>query len=58
MENDKSENKTTALKLAGELALAARLVTLANAKNISKRIDDLENALNAYDNYIISLSNL
>ena len=43
------------LKLAGKLALTARLVTTANAKNISKRIEDMEAALDAYDNEIISM---
>lgn len=38
------------LKLSGKLALAARLVTTANAKNLSKRIEDMETALDAYDN--------
>ena len=47
----------SALKLAGKLALAARLVTTANAKDISKRIEDMEAALDAYDNEIMSMSN-
>ena len=46
----------TVLKLAGKLAITARLVTTANSKNISKRIEDMEAALDAYDNEIISLS--
>lgn len=45
------------LRLAGKLALAARLVTTANAKNLSKRIEEMEVALDAYDNEILSLSN-
>lgn len=47
----------TALKLAGKLAITARLVTTANAKNISKRIEDMEDALDVYDNEIMSMSN-
>ena len=46
------------LLLAGKLALAARLVTTANAKNISQRIEQMEEALNAYDNEIIANSNV
>jgi hypothetical protein len=45
------------LLAAGKLALAARLVTTANAKNISLRIENMEAALDAYDNEILSLSN-
>jgi hypothetical protein len=45
------------LLAAGKLALAARLVTTANAKNISQRIENMEAALDAYDNEILSLSN-
>ena len=43
--------------LAGKLALAARLVTTSNAKNLSQRIEQMESALDAYDNEILSLSN-
>jgi hypothetical protein len=46
-----------ALMLAGKLAMAARLVTNANAKNLSQRIEQMEAALDAYDNEILSLSN-
>jgi hypothetical protein len=46
------------LLLAGKLALAARLVTTANAKNISQRIEQMEEALNAYDSEIIANSNV
>jgi len=46
-----------ALLSAGKLALAARLVTTSNAKNISNRIEDMEAALDAYDNEIMSISN-
>lgn len=42
------------LLLAGKLALAARLVTTAKAKEISARIEALEAALDAYDNEIVS----
>jgi hypothetical protein len=45
------------LLLAGKLAMAARLVTTANAKNLSQRIEQMEAALDAYDNEILSLSN-
>ena len=45
------------LLAAGKLALAARLVTTANAKNISQRIENMEAALDAYDNEILSLRN-
>lgn len=46
-----------ALLEAGKLALAARLVTMANPKNLSQRIEQMEAALDAYDNEILSLSN-
>lgn len=45
------------LLAAGKLALAARLVTTANAKNLSQRIEQMEAALDAYDNEILSLRN-
>jgi hypothetical protein len=45
------------LLAAGKLALAARLVTTANAKNLSQRIEQMESALDVYDNEILSLSN-
>ncbi len=45
------------LLAAGKLALAARLVTTASAKNLSQRIEQMEAALDAYDNEILSLSN-
>jgi len=45
------------LQFAGKLALAARLVTTANAKNISQRIEQMETALDVYDNEILSVSN-
>ena len=45
------------LLAAGKLALAARLVTTANAKNLSQRIEQMEAALDAYDNEILYLSN-
>ena len=45
------------LLAAGKLALAARLVTTANAKNLSQRIEQMEAALDVYDNEILSLSN-
>lgn len=45
-----------ALLFAGKLAIAARLVTTSNAKQLSQRIELMEAALNEYDNEIISLS--
>lgn len=49
------EAQRKALLLAGTLALHARLVLNANVKNLSDRMNQLENALNEYDNFIISL---
>lgn len=49
------DNKIPALLLAGRLALAARAVTSARVKDLSSRIEELEIALNAYDNEILSL---
>jgi hypothetical protein len=65
MSNEKISNEAQnhngavipSLLAAGKLALAARLVTTANAKNISQRIENMEAALDAYDNEILSLSN-
>ena len=45
-----------ALLLAGKLAIAARLVTTANAFNISSRIMALEKALDEYDNEIMKIT--
>lgn len=45
------------LLAAGKLALAARLVTTSNAKNLSQKIEQMEAALDVYDNEILSLSN-
>jgi len=45
------------LLAAGKLALIARLVTKSNAKNLSQRIEQMESALDAYDNEIMSISN-
>lgn len=47
------KNHMPSLLAAGKLALAARLVTTANAKNLSERIIQMENALDIYDNEII-----
>jgi hypothetical protein len=57
--NDKQRNDTNhfALLLAGKLAIAARLVTTSDAKNLSQRIRQMEAALDAYDNLILLLSN-
>ena len=49
------EQYKSALLLAGRLALKAQLVVWSSAKNLSKRIDELETALNEYDNFIFSL---
>lgn len=45
------------LLAAGKLAFFARLATMANSKNLSQRIEQMEAALDAYDNEILSLSN-
>ena len=50
-------NVSKSLLAAGKLAMSARLVTTANAKNLSQRIEQMEAALDAYDNEILSLSN-
>ena len=59
MSNEKLSNEAlnSPLLAAGKLALAARLVTTANAKNLSQRIEQMEAALDVYDNEILSLSN-
>jgi hypothetical protein len=46
------------LLAAGNLALAARMVTTATAKNLSQRIEKMEVALDIYDNEIMNLSNV
>lgn len=51
----KDQLTTPAMLAAGKLALAARSVTTANAKNLSQRIEKMEAALDAYDNEIFSL---
>ena len=56
-QNPQLRNGIPSLLAAGKLALAARLVTTANAKNLSQRIEQMEAALDAYDNEILSLSN-
>lgn len=43
------------LVLAGKLAIAAREVITSDVKNLSKRIEDMEFALNNYDMKIIEL---
>jgi len=69
MDNKNSSNEKQDIQLrkevvmpsllaAGKLALAARLVTTANAKNLSQMIELMEEALDAYDNEILSLSNV
>ena len=59
-ENMKNEISKKDLKpsllAAGKLALAARMVTTATAKNLSQRIEQMEAALDIYDNEIISLN--
>lgn len=52
---EKKKDTNPALLAAGKLALAARLVTTANAKNLSARIIDMEAALDAYDSEIVAL---
>lgn len=52
------EELKSALMLAGKLAVAARLVITADAKNLSTRIAVLENALDTYDEKIISFHKL
>lgn len=42
------------LHLAWQLAISARMVVESNAKNLSDRIEKLENDLNEYDNAILS----
>ena len=56
-QNPQLRNGIPSLLAAGKLALAARLVTTANAKNLSQRIEQMEAALDAYDNEILSLRN-
>jgi 23S rRNA C2498 (ribose-2'-O)-methylase RlmM len=53
----KMEDNKKALLLAGKLATAARLVTTANTKNLSQRITQMEEALDEYDNQILSMTN-
>lgn len=45
-----------ALLLAGKLATAARMVTKANARSLSLLVEQMESALDAYDNEIIRIS--
>lgn len=51
------EDNKKALLLAVKLANAARLVTTANTKNLSQRISQMEEALDEYDNQILSMTN-
>lgn len=51
-------NVSKSLLAAGKLALSARLVTTATGKNISQRIEKMENDLDAYDNEIVAASNV
>ncbi len=53
-----TQEERKVLLLAGKLALSARLVTTADTKNISDRIRQMEFDLDAYDNEMISLSQL
>lgn len=57
MNKENTPSLRSALQLAGKLALAAKLVTTSNAKNLSERIEAMDNALNAYDIEIMSISN-
>lgn len=52
--NDKIEELRSALKLAGKLAISARLVINSDARNLSQRIKDMEDALKAYDDKIMN----
>ena len=45
------------LRAAGKLAILARLVAVADSKNISQRIEQMESALDDYDNEILSFNN-
>jgi|LakMenEpi03Aug12_release.lakeMendotaPanAssembly.Ray.scaffolds.fasta_scaffold4230953_1 hypothetical protein len=54
---EKRPDVMPALRLAGTLAIYARRVTTANAKNLSERIREMEEALDAYDAVILSLNN-
>ena len=49
-----TEKMEQTLLLAGKLAVAARYVITANTKNISQRIEQMQEALNNYDGEIIS----
>lgn len=51
-------NVSKSLLAAGKLALSARLVTTANLKNISVRVEKMESDLDAYDNEIVEASNV
>ena len=51
-------NVSKSLLAAGKLALSARLVTTANSKNISQRIEQMESDLDAYDAEIVAASNV
>lgn len=50
------EESKIALKLAGKLAIMAGEVVRSSVKELSNNIMEMEAALNAYDNYIISLT--
>lgn len=49
---DNSNSIKESLIAAGKLAIAAKMVTTANVHNLSQRIEQLEAALNDYDNII------
>lgn len=51
-------NISKSLRAAGKLAISARLVTTANVKNISQRIENMESDLDAYDNEIVAASSV
>ena len=55
-EDELKENELKpALLLAGKLALAARAVTTSSVYDLSIRIKNMEDALNAYDNEVFAL---
>ena len=51
----KLNNCQTALKLAGKMYLAADLVLSASVFNLSSRSENLKNAIDEYNNFLMSL---
>ena len=52
---DNSNSIKESLLAAGKLAIAAKMVTTANAHNLSQRLEQMQAALNDYDNIIIGI---